>query len=97
MQKKILLDFLQKNKEHYRNKYGITKIGLFGSYARCEEDEQSDIDVVVEIEKSMKNIHNFLNFKRELERSIGKEIDLGIESALKPVAKEIIQRDITYV
>ena len=45
----------------------------------------------------LKIIKNFFGPKRGLEEQLGKKIDLGIESALKPLAKEQIQKNIIYV
>ncbi|MGB9499513.1 MAG: nucleotidyltransferase family protein [Dissulfuribacterales bacterium] len=97
MTKENILDYLNRNKDYIKYKYGITKIGLLGSYAREEENSQSDIDIVIEIDKSRKNIHTFFAFKRELEAVFGKKIDLGLESSIKPIAEEVIQKEIVYV
>ena len=95
--KSVVLDYLTTQKMSLYEKYGVVRIGLFGSFARNEQKEDSDIDIAVEIEKSKKNIHNFLALKRELEKVFGKKVDLGIESALKPMAKKFIQHEIIYV
>lgn len=97
MTKKNVLDYLSRNKDYIKKKYGIIKIGLLGSYARDDESEQSDIDIVIEIVKSKKNIHTFFAFRRELEEALGKKIDLGLESSLKPIVRESIQKEIFYV
>ena len=95
--KAVVLDYLTTQKTSLYKKYGVIKIGLFGSFARDEQNEESDIDIAVEIEKSKKNIHNFLALKRELEKVFDKKVDLGIESSLKPVARKFIQNEIIYV
>lgn len=97
MASEYVLEYLNRNKDYIKNKYGITKIGLLGSYARGEETEQSDIDIVIEMDKSKKNIHTFFAFKRELEEALGKKIDLGLEGAIKPVIREDIKKEIVYV
>ncbi len=97
MTREHVLDYLNRNKGYIKNKYGIIKIGLLGSYARGEENEQSDIDVVIEIEKNRKNIHTFFAFKRELEEAFDKKVDLGLESSIKPIVKQAIQKEIVYV
>lgn len=96
MNKTIILGFLRDHKAELFEKYGVIKIGLFGSYARNEQHDESDIDVAVEISKDKKNIHTFLGLKRELENSLGKTVDLGIESTLKPIAKQYISKEIIY-
>jgi len=49
------------------------------------------------MEKDKKNLHNFLEFKRFLEKNLGMRIDLGTESSLKPMIKETIKKDLIYV
>ena len=93
----MILESLRLHKEELTNKYGLIKIGLFGSYARDEQREESDIDIAIEIQKDKKNIHTFLKIKREIEDLFGKKVDLGIESSLKPIAKEYINKEIIYV
>ena len=48
-----ILDFLVRNKQYFRTRFGVTKIGLFGSYATGEQNESSDIDLIV---SEVKNI-----------------------------------------
>lgn len=54
MTKAVILDFLINHKQEFHDKYGVTKIGLFGSYARDEQREDSDIDIAIEMEKGKK-------------------------------------------
>ncbi len=97
MTKIEILEYLQQNKSEFHSRYGVTKIGLFGSYARDQNNEESDIDIVVEFLKEKKNLHTFLNLKREIETLLGKKVDLGIESALKPIVKKYVEKEIIYV
>jgi len=97
MTKSEILDYLRNHKSELNKKYGVSKIGLFGSYARNEQNNDSDIDIAIEIEKGKKNIHTFLALKREMEKVFNKKVDLGIESTLKPIAKKHIQKEIIYV
>ncbi|WP_459947390.1 nucleotidyltransferase family protein [Desulfocastanea catecholica] len=52
---------------------------------------------MVELEDEKKTLRNFFSLKRYLEKSLGKKVDLGIESTLKPVVKEAVQKDVIYV
>ncbi len=47
-----ILEFLSQNKKVLRDKYHIVRIGLFGSYAREEQNPESDIDLLVEFEEN---------------------------------------------
>jgi len=97
MTKAFVLDFLTQHKSEYLMKYGVTKIGLFGSYAREEAKKTSDIDIAIEMLDEKKSLHTFFSLKRELEKAFNVKVDLGIESALKPIAKERISKEIIYV
>ncbi len=97
MTKIEILNYLTAHKSEFKEKFGVIRIGLFGSFARDEQTEDSDIDLAIEVEKEKKSLKNFFGLKRELEEQFGKKIDLGIEPALKPLAKEQIQKDIIYV
>jgi predicted nucleotidyltransferase len=57
----------------------------------------SNIDIIVEIEKGRKSIHNFLQLKRFLEKELEKKIDLGFEHSLKPIVRDKIKEQIIYV
>jgi len=96
MTKEYILKFLKTNKQLLRERYQVTKIGLFGSYARDEAKEHSDIDIAVEIE-SKNSFRSFFSLLHFLEDSFNKKIDLGIETSLKPIAKKEILKEIIYV
>jgi predicted nucleotidyltransferase len=95
MTKNEILTFLREKKSYLVEQYGVTSIGLFGSYARDEAGDDSDIDIAVELQSKNKFM-NFFNLKYYLEEHFKKSIDIGIESALKPIAKEYIDKDIIY-
>lgn len=91
-----IIQFIRSHKQHLRDTYGVTRIGLFGSYARDEAKEGSDIDLTVEIQSSNK-YRSFFGLKRHLEKNFNQKVDLGIESTLKPIAKLHILKEIIYV
>lgn len=91
-----VLDFLKSHKQEIVNNYGVVRLGIFGSYARGDQREDSDIDIAVEMETD--NIfRKFFALERFLEENLRSRVDLGIESALKPLAKEKIMKEIMYV
>lgn len=59
-----------------KEKYSILEIGLFGSYAREEETDSSDIDIIVKIEFKKGMYRNFCTLQEELENTFGKKVDL---------------------
>lgn len=59
-----------------KKKYSILEIGLFGSYAREEATNESDIDIIVKIEFKKGMYRNFCALQEELENTFGKKVDL---------------------
>lgn len=92
-----LLLFLKTHKAEFLEKYGVYKIGLFGSMAREGHLQANDIDIAIEMLPEKKNLRNFLSLKRFLENSLGVPVDLGIESSLKPASWATIRTEIIYV
>ena len=94
---KDLISYLRKNKKYFHDKFGVTQMGVFGSFTRDEQTQSSDIDMVIEIENERKNLHNFLEMKRYLEKETERKIDLGFEHTIKAIVKEKIKKHIIYV
>lgn len=91
-----ILEFLRAHKEELRKQFGVTRLGLVGSYARDEAHEESDIDLVVSLqsENSFRSFFGLLHF---LQDNLHERIDLATEASLKPRVRETIMRDIHYV
>jgi hypothetical protein len=92
-----LVTYLRDKKAFFREKFGVTRMGVFGSFSRAGQNIKSDIDLVVEFEKSRKNIHTFLQLRRLLEKELSRKVDLGFERSLRPVVRERIKEKIIYV
>lgn len=98
MQKQDILNYLKSNQEYYHNQFGIQFIGLFGSFARDEATENSDIDILYKIEKDKKlSMFKYLELHKQLEENLHKKVDLVRDETLKPQIKSYIQKDISYV
>lgn len=88
-------------KEHRAilKKYDVKKIGLFGSYVKGEQKEDSDMDFIVEFEKP--SFDNFMNLIFYLENLFGKKVDIltpdGVRSIRVKKVAEDIERDVSYV
>ncbi len=96
MTKNEIIDFLKSNKEYLHKNFGVISIGLFGSFAKDRDRIDSDIDIAVEIESKNK-FRSFFSLKYYLEEHFKKEVNLGIESSLKPLVKQHIKNEIIYV
>jgi len=92
-----IVEYLRSNKKILRDNFGVTRLGVFGSFVGHTQRISSDIDLVVEFEKGRKNIHAFLRLKRFLERELERKVDMGFEHSLKPVVRENIKGKILYV
>lgn len=96
MTREEILDFLRQHKQEMNDRFGVIKIGLFGSYARGGAREDSDIDIAVELEGD-RLFRKFFALESFLKSNFQKNIDLGIESKLKSIFRERVAKEIQYV
>jgi predicted nucleotidyltransferase len=87
---------LKEQEKLIRHKFGVKRIGIFGSFARGEEREDSDLDVLFVFEDGQKTFDNYMDLKFYLEDLFGRKVDLVTEKALKPQLKDIIMKDVVY-
>ena len=87
---------LKKNEHEIKKRFGVRKIGIFGSFARGEEREGSDIDVLVEFQDNYETFDNFMDLKYFLEDLFGRKIDLVTMDALRPQLKDDILQEVIY-
>ncbi|OIO34770.1 MAG: nucleotidyltransferase [Candidatus Omnitrophica bacterium CG1_02_40_15] len=86
---------IQANIEEIK-KYGVKRIGIFGSFARATQNNKSDIDILVEFEKGEKIFDNYMELKFYLERLLRRKVDLVIKDAVKPRIKQAVLREVAY-
>ena len=77
-------------------KFGVKRIGLFGSYATNNQKSKSDIDVLVEFEKGKKTFDKSMELKFYLEDLFGCNVDLVVREALKLEIKRNILKSVKY-
>ena len=94
MQRQEVINFLRSNKKLLRDKYRVSKIGIFGSYAREENTHESDIDIIVSMPS---DFDNYYDLKEFLERQFNSEIDLALENNIRNLIKRKIQDEVIYV
>lgn len=79
------------NKEYLRKTYGVEEIGIFGSFARGDNNEKSDIDIAIELNQKIPvGLFEFARMKFYLEDILNKKVDLVIKSGIKALIKEKI-------
>ncbi len=70
-------------------RYGVKHSGIFGSFSRGEANSESDIDILVEIDRDI-SLLDFIGLKVEIEETLGRKIDLVEYDAIKPSIKQRI-------
>ncbi len=92
-----VLDTLRKHRDAL-SKYKVRQIGLFGSFARGEQKERSDIDLVVEFDEP--SLENFMGLTSFLEKIFRKKVQIltpaGVDSIRINHIKEEIKKSIVY-
>ena len=86
---------LKEIKPYLHQKFSVNKIGYFGSYARNTQTENSDLDILVELEKPLG--WEFFDLQDYLEDVLKLKIDLTTVNGLKQQLKETILKTIKYV
>jgi len=87
---------LAEHKNEIVEKYGVTEIGIFGSYLREEQKETSDIDILVEFKRPV-GMLTFINLKNYLSDLFETNVDLVTKKALKPRIGQRILSEVVYV
>ncbi len=92
MDRNDVLRYLKNNHDKFKKLYEIEKIGLFGSYARDEATDDSDIDIFVEAKPSFNNI---MGIKQHIEEELGKKVDIiRKHKNINPVLLKRINKDL---
>ena len=93
--KNEILSKLREIKPILKKEYSIKNIGIFGSFSDNTFDENSDIDILVELEKPIG--WKFFTLELYLEKIFGRKIDLVSKNALKEQIKNIILNQVNYI
>jgi len=93
---KEIIQRLKELKPILLQKFGIEKFALFGSQARGDFTQNSDIDIVV-FSMKMKSGFDLLRVKKFLEKELNKKVDMGMYHSIKTYIKKRINEDIVYV
>lgn len=90
-----IVQILRNHKPELQKKYPISQLGVFGSYARGDAAEGSDIDIAVEIVGPMGL--SFIAMADEIEGLFGIKVDVVPQRSIKPDYLPYVEKDIIYV
>lgn len=80
---------------YLREKYGVGTLGIFGSYVRGDQTDQSDVDILVTFSRPIGLA--FVSLADEIEEFLGVKVDLVTRDSIKPRYWEHIVQDLIYV
>ena len=89
MRQTVVIELLRQ----YFSTQPVLKAWLFGSFSRGEETQDSDVDIIVSLDKSKPIGLKFFGMWSDLEELLGRKVDLVSEGTLLPFAKESAERD----
>ncbi len=78
------------------NRYGVKRLGIFGSYVRGEADGESDLDILVEFERAP-TLWELVRLERELGEKMGVKVDLVMKKNLKPRVRDAVLKEVVAV
>lgn len=95
--KQEILTYLTINKTEFYQKYGIQQIGVFGSFARDEQREDSDIDILIKMAPETEGIfEKRLALRELLMNHFMRKVDICHEQTIKPIFRDILLNEVVY-
>lgn len=91
----VIISKIQAMRQELAEKFSVRSIGIFGSTAKGHENEQSDVDVLVELNEP--TFDHYMGLKFRLEELLGRDVDLVLKDALKDRLRPIIEKQVRYV
>lgn len=99
MTREAVIELLGRERSYLAREFGVRRLGLFGSFARDESTEESDVDLVVELDRPLGL--RFVELAEHLEAVLARKVDLltpaGLESLRVGAVRREIQSGIVYV
>ncbi|KYC46496.1 MAG: Nucleotidyltransferase domain protein [Candidatus Methanofastidiosum methylothiophilum] len=87
---------IEEHKDEITARYYVKEIGLFGSYLKGQANPKSDLDILVEFEKTP-GLFDFLDLEEYLTDLLGIKVDLVMKKSLKPYIGKIILNEVKYI
>jgi predicted nucleotidyltransferase len=95
---KQILIYLSSNKDRFKKDYHLIRIGVFGSIARGDQNENSDIDLVVEFEENTPDLYTIKQrLRNEIQSKFNIPVDIFREKYIKPIFKKLVLSEARYV
>ena len=91
-----ILEALKANLKRLRS-FGVRRIGLFGSYVRGQQNDESDVDLLVEFEEGLKTFDNFMALAYFVEDLLGRQVEVVTKESLSPYVGPHILNEVEYV
>ena len=96
MGKKEIIEIIRNSKPELQTRFGVQRIGLFGSHARGEQRPESDIDILVSFSREI-DLFDFVDLRDYLANRLHDKVDLVMDTALKPSIGKRILTEVEYV
>ncbi len=96
MQKERILEELRALKPILRERFGIESFALFGSVAKAEATQESDIDIAI-LEMKPKSGFDLIRAKHFIENRLNTKVDIGTFSSMKRFIRNKIENELVYV
>ncbi len=94
---KEILEFLGENKPILKERFYCSKVGLFGSFARNEQTDESDIDIIVSFKSDVPDYYkNEMALKEFIGKRFNRNVDICVEKWIKPVFKPLVINEAFY-
>ena len=96
MTRQSILDTLNAEAPALRRKYAVKSLAVFGSMARGDDREDSDVDILVTFEGPA-TFRGFMGLKLDLQDLLGRPVDLGTPDTLRPEIRANVEKDLLHV
>ena len=92
-------DILEKLEDNITTikKFGVKRIGLFGSAVRGELKDESDVDLMIEFEEECEKFSNLMNLYFYLRGLLNRKVDLVTSGSISPYLAPYILKEVKYV
>jgi len=95
--KSIVLKKIKTAAPAIRTQFGVTKIGIFGSFARGEQTRRSDVDVLVDFAQGYATLRNFVGLADHLEALFKRKVDLLTVGGIDKYIRHYVEEEVIWI